>query len=57
MLELYPYNIHVLEHYMFTFYRQGGGDIVIITTPAGEYITAELVNESSPDDWHELVYG
>ena len=57
MLELYPYNIHVLEHYMFTFYRQGGGDIVIITTPAGEYITAELVNESSPDDWHELVCG
>ena len=42
---------------MFTFYRQGGGDIVIITTPAGEYITAELVNESSPDDWHELVCG
>ena len=57
MLELYPYNIHVLEHYMLTFYRQGGGDIVIITTPAGEYITADLVDESSPDDWHELVCG
>jgi len=57
MLEMYPYNMHVLEQYLFTFYHQGGGDIVIITTPVGEYITADVVDESSPDDWHELLTG
>ena len=57
MLELYPYNVHMLEDYLFTFYHQGGGDIVIITTPVGEYITSDIVDEDSPDDWHELLTG
>lgn len=57
MLELYPYNIHMLEDYLFTFYHQGGGDIVIITTPTGEFISSDLIDDASPDHWHELVCG
>lgn len=47
---LYPYNIQLLEPYLFCFYEQGGGDIVVITTPGGKYIAAERIHEDMDED-------
>lgn len=35
--------------YFFTFYRQGGGDVVIIQTLGGVYITGDLIGEDMDD--------
>ena len=35
--------------YFFTFYRQGGGDVVIIQTVGGMYITGDLIGEDMDD--------
>jgi len=40
MSEFYPVNIQLGEPYIFTFYEQGGGDLVVITTTGGLYITS-----------------
>jgi hypothetical protein len=45
MSEFYPVNIQLVEPYIFTFYQQGGGDLVVITTTGGVYITSDLVGE------------
>ena len=35
------YNMQLVDSYLMVFYDQGGGDIVIITTPGGDYITGD----------------
>ena len=45
MLEFYFRNAQTLDPYIFTFYEQGGGDVVVITTTGGVYITSDLVGE------------
>ena len=47
MSEFYPVNIQLVEPYIFTFYEQGGGDLVVITTTGGLYITSDLVGEGT----------
>jgi hypothetical protein len=47
MLEFYPRNLQLLEPYLFTFYEQGGGDLVVITTTGGVYITSDLVGDDA----------
>lgn len=44
------YNVQLVNDYLFVFYEQGGGDIVIITTPGGEYITGDVVSEEMDDE-------
>ena len=57
MLELYPYNVQILDGYLFVFYEPGGGEVVLITTPAGEYITGDLVSEEMDDQVFDLLSG
>jgi len=40
---MYWRGVQCLDEYLFTFYRQGGGDILIVTTRAGDYILADLL--------------
>jgi len=47
MFDTYPRNIQLLEPYIFTFYTQGEGDIVVITTTGGVYITSDLVGDDA----------
>lgn len=47
MSEIYPVNIQLVDPYIFTFYEQGEGDIVVITTTGGVYITSDLVGEGT----------
>ena len=54
---LYPYNIQLLEPYLLCFYEQGGGDIVVITTPGGKYIAAERLHEDMDADMLAMFTG
>ena len=47
MSEFYPVNIQLVEPYIFTFYAQGGGDFVVITTTGGLYVASDLVGEGT----------
>jgi len=47
MSEFYPVNIQLVEPYIFTFYQQGGGDLVVITTTGVLYVTSDLVGEGT----------
>jgi len=49
------YNIQLVDDYMFVFYDQGGGDIVIITSPRGDYITSDIVDETMGAETYELL--
>lgn len=49
------YNIQLVDDYLFVFYDQGGGDIVIITSPGGKYITSDIVDETMGAETYELL--
>lgn len=50
------YTIKQVDDYFFVFYQcQGGGDVVIIQTTAGAYITGDLLHEDMDDVAYALL--
>ncbi len=49
------YNMQIVDSYLMVFYDQGGGDIVIITTPGGDYITGDIVSDDMGDETFEIL--
>lgn len=49
------YMLQVVDGYLFTFYEQGGGDVVIIQTPGGVYITGDLISEDMDESTFALL--
>ena len=47
--------IQSVGNYFFTFYRQGGGDVVIIQTLGGAYITGDLIGEDMDEATFALL--
>ena len=50
------YTMKCVDNYLFTFYQcLGGGDVVIIQTTEGLYITGDMIHEDMDDATYALL--